>query len=60
MRAVGTPCLFLAVSVIVSHTEPILGLNMMPGYEAVRLFFIISGFYMSLVLSGKYKGDGRL
>ncbi|HEY0283344.1 MAG TPA: acyltransferase [Rhizomicrobium sp.] len=48
--------LFLAISVLVAHTGPIFGLNLMFSDVAVKLFFIISGFYMSLVLSGKYEG----
>lgn len=31
---------------------------MLPGNYAVETFFMISGFYMSLVLSGKYSGPG--
>lgn len=45
---------FLAVSVIVAHSSPILGIGFVPGDVAVEAFFIISGFYMSLVLSEKY------
>jgi peptidoglycan/LPS O-acetylase OafA/YrhL len=52
--------LFLALSVVVGHTTPLFGLQLMPPDTAVRLFFIISGFYMSLVLSGKYEGAGRV
>lgn len=52
--------LFLALSVVVGHTTPLFGLQLMPPDTAVRLFFIISGFYMSLVLSGKYEGPGRV
>lgn len=52
----GALRLFLAVSVLVAHAGPIFGLNLMFSDVAVKLFFIISGFYMSLVLSGKYEG----
>lgn len=52
--------LFLAISVVVGHTGPFLGLSLMPSSEAVRIFFMISGFYMSLVLSGVYRGKPLL
>ncbi|MGA7713415.1 MAG: acyltransferase [Rhizomicrobium sp.] len=52
----GALRLFLAVSVLVAHAGPLFGLNLMFSDVAVKLFFIISGFYMSLVLSGKYEG----
>lgn len=48
--------LFLAISVVVTHTAPVFGMHFMPGNEAVRIFFMISGFYMALVLSSRYKG----
>lgn len=51
--------LFLAISVVVSHTGPLFGLQLLPGPEAVRIFFMISGFYMALVLDQKY-GDRPL
>jgi peptidoglycan/LPS O-acetylase OafA/YrhL len=59
----GALRLILAISVIVAHLpswwvgfRPLVG-----GEVAVEIFFIISGFYMSLVLSGKYrKADGSL
>jgi len=57
---VGFLRLFLALSVVVGHSTPLFGLQLMPPDTAVRLFFIISGFYMSLVLSGKYEGAGRV
>ena len=52
----GALRLFLAVSVLVAHAGPLFGFNLMFSDVAVKLFFIISGFYMSLVLSGKYEG----
>jgi peptidoglycan/LPS O-acetylase OafA/YrhL len=48
----------LALSVVVWHTKPIFGLTLLSGYSAVRIFFVISGFYMSLILTTKY-GDAR-
>lgn len=47
--------LILAISVVVSHSGPLFGINFVGGTKAVELFFIISGFYMSLVLNEKYK-----
>lgn len=45
----------LAIAVIISHTkQDFLGFGLIPGYVAVECFFMISGFYMSLVLNGKY------
>ncbi|WP_392534627.1 acyltransferase family protein [Nostoc sp. C117] len=44
----------LALSVIASHSTSIFGTTLLPGNHAVQLFFIISGFYMSLILDKKY------
>jgi peptidoglycan/LPS O-acetylase OafA/YrhL len=46
--------LLLATAVIAEHSKPIFGLTLTGGHLAVRLFFIISGFYMALILSTKY------
>lgn len=46
----------LALSVIAVHVGPIFGLRFVPGPIAVQTFFIISGFYMSLILNEKYIG----
>ncbi len=46
--------LFLAVSVIVGHAGPILGATLIPAPVAVVTFFILSGFYMALVINEKY------
>lgn len=48
--------LFLAVSVVVGHTGLLFGLHLLPGNEAVRIFFMISGFYMALILTDRYAG----
>lgn len=45
----------LAASVLILHTSPIFGLTLVGGDVAVQAFYMISGFYMALVLSGKYK-----
>jgi len=56
-RDMGLLRLFLAVSVLVTHLRygrGILGLSFLNGALAVQTFFIISGFYMALVLNEKY------
>ena len=45
--------LLLAFSVVIAHTSPVFGYVGIGG-QAVPAFFIISGFYMNLVLSRKY------
>ena len=49
----------LAVSVLIFHSQPIAGLRLVGGPIAVQSFFIISGFYMALILTEKYVGQGR-
>ncbi|HVJ69226.1 MAG TPA: acyltransferase [Caulifigura sp.] len=45
----------LAIAVLVAHTSPLFGLHFFGGgVIAVECFFVISGFYMALVLSSKY------
>jgi peptidoglycan/LPS O-acetylase OafA/YrhL len=44
--------LLLAIAVINNHLPD--RIKMLSGDEAVRLFFIISGFYMTLILTKKY------
>jgi peptidoglycan/LPS O-acetylase OafA/YrhL len=48
----------LALSVIVMHAGPVLGISFATGVQAVETFFMISGFYVSLILSQKYVGPG--
>jgi peptidoglycan/LPS O-acetylase OafA/YrhL len=53
--------LFLAMSVLVTHLRygrGIFGLSFLNGGLAVECFFIISGFYMALVLNEKYNYAG--
>ncbi|MBV9987639.1 MAG: acyltransferase [Chitinophagaceae bacterium] len=47
--------LFLAISVLLFHANTA-GLQFVGGGIAVESFFLISGFYMSLVLNKKYTG----
>lgn len=49
----------LAISVVLSHSHAFFGF-FGPGGSAVPAFFIISGFYMSLILSNKYDGRHRI
>lgn len=50
--------LLLAICVVLSHTGPIHGFRPLGGVEAVQTFYMISGFYMALILSEKYTGAG--
>ena len=50
--------LYLAICVVAAHSESVLPWSTHGGREAVQIFFIISGFYMQLILSGdKYKSN---
>jgi peptidoglycan/LPS O-acetylase OafA/YrhL len=46
--------ILLAISVIIAHSNPIFGLSLIGGRLAVEIFFVISGFYMALILTEKY------
>jgi peptidoglycan/LPS O-acetylase OafA/YrhL len=48
----------LAVAVLVAHTSPVAGLTLTGSLIAVQTFYIISGFYMALILTEKYTGKG--
>lgn len=48
--------LLLALSVLVDHSEPIFGLRLAGGEQAVLSFYAVSGFYMAMILSGPYAG----
>ena len=53
--------LFLAISVLVTHLRygrGIFGFSFLNGGLAVECFFMISGFYMALVLNEKYNYRG--
>ncbi|MDP1817347.1 MAG: acyltransferase [Leadbetterella sp.] len=49
----------LAIAVVIAHSTPIFGITLVGGEIAVKTFFIISGFYMALVLSEKYIGTNN-
>lgn len=49
----------LAISVVIAHSTSIFGVEMVGGQMAVQSFFIISGFYMTLILKEKYIGDNK-
>lgn len=44
----------LALAVVASHSWRILPFPIVPGSVAVQAFYIISGFYMALILTDKY------
>lgn len=46
----------LALSVVLAHAGPIFGFRLVGGQIAVQSFYIISGFYMTLILNEKYVG----
>ncbi len=50
----GVIRILLAIAVVLAHSEPIFGYSYMSGKVAVQVFYIISGFYMSLILNEKY------
>lgn len=50
----GIVRLVLALSVVLAHSSSIMGTTLFGGRTAVECFFVISGFYMAMVLSGKY------
>jgi len=47
----------LAIAVVVYHSYYFFGQKMTGGTAAVQAFYIISGFYMALILNEKYKGQ---
>lgn len=46
----------LALTVVLGHSSSIFGFQMVGGVVAVQAFYIISGFYMTLILNEKYVG----
>lgn len=52
----GVLRLMLALTVVIAHSQPFFGFKLVGGLLAVQSFYIISGFYMALVLNEKYVG----
>lgn len=53
----GTLRLFLSLSVIVQHSQgSIFGMVGLGAWASVQMFYIISGFLMTLILNEKYVG----
>jgi len=48
----------LALFVVIDHSSAISVFHLPGGVFAVKVFFIISGFYMTMILSKKYTGPG--
>ena len=46
----------LAITVVLAHSSPIFGFSFVSAPIAVQSFYIISGFYMTLILNEKYVG----
>jgi len=47
--------ILLALSVLLAHTRGVFGYKIVGGDVAVQCFYIVSGFYMALVLNEKYQ-----
>ena len=52
--------LILALWVVINHGESFFGQKVPQSWAAVQCFFIISGFYMTLILNEKYTGPGSV
>lgn len=50
--------LILALTVVIAHSQPLFKLSFTGPVIAVQSFYIISGFYMALILNEKYVGPG--
>jgi peptidoglycan/LPS O-acetylase OafA/YrhL len=54
----GTIRLLLALAVVMYHSYSVFGLKMTGGMVSVQTFYMLSGFYMALILNEKYTGAG--
>jgi len=59
----GTLRFLLALAVVIVHTShlygvSLYGLRLTGGVVAVQVFYMVSGFYMALILNTKYTGKG--
>ncbi len=50
---------YLALCVITAHSAPALPWQLHDPVQAVEIFYVISGFYMALILSNGYPAPGR-
>ncbi len=50
--------ILLAIAVVITHSDSFFGVKLTGGLVAVEVFFIISGFYMTMILEEKYTGKG--
>jgi peptidoglycan/LPS O-acetylase OafA/YrhL len=55
---VGLIRCLLAAAVVVAHSRPLFGLTLTGALVSVQAFFMISGFYMALILNEKYTRPG--
>lgn len=55
----GVLRLLLALSVVIEHFGKVFQSNLVGGKVAVQAFYIISGFYMALILNEKYIGKSK-
>jgi peptidoglycan/LPS O-acetylase OafA/YrhL len=46
----------LALSIVIHHSFPLYGLTLLGREPALKSFYVISGFYMALILNEKYIG----
>lgn len=51
----GMVRLLLALSVVMAHASPIFGQGLVGGRAAVQCFFVISGFYITMILNQDYR-----
>jgi peptidoglycan/LPS O-acetylase OafA/YrhL len=54
----GVLRLLLALVVVIAHSGAVFGFAPLSGVLAVQTFFMISGFYMTMILTEKYHGPG--
>lgn len=52
--------LLLSFAVVIAHTHPIPGVTVIGGSKSVMFFFVMSGFYMHLVLDRQYRDHCRV
>jgi len=58
-KKMGLLRLLLALCVVVAHSGTIFGFGLVTGKTALHSFFVISGFYMTLILKEKYIGQNN-